>query len=170
MKPIPHGATAVGAPARVIGWARESKPGSSIDMSLKNVVTVSDDSNMPDSSPDSFLQESDDIENIGVSTIHVMEDENYTEANSDKGRKNDYPNFCIFRAISASRKTGQLSYEDLNCVLKNCCSEDEIGEVYMELLRKESKSNISKGGKCFVFSVFDSTRGHQLIDVFFSFL
>lgn len=37
IKPIPHGATAVGAPAKVVGWAIESNPGSLVDNSLKDV-------------------------------------------------------------------------------------------------------------------------------------
>ena len=40
LKPIPHGATAVGAPAKIVGWAKERKPGSSLDMSLNSVLPV----------------------------------------------------------------------------------------------------------------------------------
>ena len=40
LQPIPHGATAVGAPAKVVGRALESKPGSENDTSMRDVVMV----------------------------------------------------------------------------------------------------------------------------------
>lgn len=40
LQPIPHGATAVGAPAKVVGRAKESKPGSENDTSMRDVVMV----------------------------------------------------------------------------------------------------------------------------------
>ena len=41
LQPIPSGATAVGAPAKVVGRAMESKPGTQNDTSMRDVVTVS---------------------------------------------------------------------------------------------------------------------------------
>eukprot|EP00559_Dactyliosolen_fragilissimus_P003297 CAMPEP_0184872678 /NCGR_PEP_ID=MMETSP0580-20130426/41426_1 /TAXON_ID=1118495 /ORGANISM="Dactyliosolen fragilissimus" /LENGTH=401 /DNA_ID=CAMNT_0027375509 /DNA_START=283 /DNA_END=1489 /DNA_ORIENTATION=+ len=38
LHPIPKGATAVGAPAKIIGWAKETKPGSVIDNQLSHVT------------------------------------------------------------------------------------------------------------------------------------
>lgn len=38
LRPVPHGATAVGAPAKIIGWAKEHHPGSNIDQLLVDVV------------------------------------------------------------------------------------------------------------------------------------
>merc|ERR1712232_1222228 len=35
---IDDGATALGSPAKVVGWAKEKKPGSCVDASLCNVV------------------------------------------------------------------------------------------------------------------------------------
>lgn len=40
LQPIPHGATAVGAPAKVVGRAKESKPGTENDTSMRDVVMV----------------------------------------------------------------------------------------------------------------------------------
>ena len=40
LKPIPNGATAVGAPAKIIGWAKENRPGSFVDNALKDFVAV----------------------------------------------------------------------------------------------------------------------------------
>jgi len=40
LQPIPHGATAVGAPAKVVGRAMESKPGTENDTSMRDVVMV----------------------------------------------------------------------------------------------------------------------------------
>jgi len=40
LRSVPHGTTAVGVPARVVGWAREKRPGSSVDMRLLDVVTA----------------------------------------------------------------------------------------------------------------------------------
>lgn len=37
LKPIPHGATAVGSPARIIGRCKETNPGSFMDSNLTNV-------------------------------------------------------------------------------------------------------------------------------------
>jgi len=38
--PVPHGATAVGVPARIIGYAQEKRPGSIIDGSLVQVTSL----------------------------------------------------------------------------------------------------------------------------------
>jgi len=51
LKAIPNGATAVGSPARIIGWASERKPGSIVDIAMLNVESgesksTEDDSNI----------------------------------------------------------------------------------------------------------------------------
>jgi len=40
LKPIPHSATAVGAPARIIGFVKEQRPSLSMDTSMKNVIPI----------------------------------------------------------------------------------------------------------------------------------
>jgi serine O-acetyltransferase len=54
LRPVPHGATAVGSPARIIGFAKESKPAEAMDLQLvhthviqfdKSASAISDDDN-----------------------------------------------------------------------------------------------------------------------------
>ncbi len=41
LRPVPGGATAVGVPAKIVGFAKEKRPGSKIDMTLHNVLHTS---------------------------------------------------------------------------------------------------------------------------------
>lgn len=157
LKPIPHGATAVGAPAKVIGWARESRPGSEVDMSLNNIVTVGDPSttstsanSLTDSSSNESLHNgSDDMTGKRTGLVATMKERKDLHEKS-KDRKKLFStaspkSFCIFSMLSQCKKEGQLCYEDFSEVLKDKCSEDEIGEVFMGLLKKNpSTSNVSK--------------------------
>ena len=54
-------------------------------------------------------------------------------------------NMCIFRMFASCQRPETISYRDLNTALKHCCAEDQIGEVYMALLKNDpSKQHVSK--------------------------
>jgi len=38
LRPVPHGATAVGSPAKIVGWAKEKKPGEEVDQIMVDVI------------------------------------------------------------------------------------------------------------------------------------
>ncbi len=174
LKPIPHGATAVGAPAKVIGWARENRPGSDVDNALKDIVapvgTAGNSDITSGSGSSSSLSTTDDNTDISLKLTNDAEssmDELKSIVSFEKERKHEKPsmkhdgksfkrktprssqigyadNMCIFRMFSCSRPEA-ISYRDLSIALENDCSEDQIGEVYMELLKNDpSKQHVSK--------------------------
>ncbi len=192
LKPIPHGVTAVGAPAKIIGWAKENRPGSRVDNALKDIVTVGNDSTsdtdamtVTKSESTSTLSSSNNVGSIlpykGSSEADGnRNDENASASLEEKNasasgleekneesnvlgwrnvgrtvseRRNTSPvscandNMCIFRMFSSSPqlKLEQLSYKELSSVMGKQCSEDQIGEIYMELLKNDpSKRYVSK--------------------------
>jgi hypothetical protein len=178
LKPIPHGATAVGSPAKIIGWAKESKPGSILDTGLSDVVIPGGggDSIDGDNNSSVTLQAAakiaakEDAATAGTtssSTISSLEavSENPAEDGEKNGESKDLEgsdtieqktelrrsscplptgslplkNMCMFRMISCNLNRELVSYANLNEVLGENCTEDEIGEVYMELLKKDPK-------------------------------
>lgn len=165
LNPIPHGATAVGAPAKVIGWAKENRPGSVVDMSLSNVVSIGEgygnasESNSTSSSTEDLTDESNHSLSVVRKNNSMMDltfgnDRNSIDLSSsvisskikrERERTSKLEkNFCVFRTVS-SNVPDALSYKKLRDVLIKNCSEDEIGEVYMELLKQDSsKVYVSK--------------------------
>ena len=72
LKPIPHGATAVGAPAKIIGWARESRPGTVLDLTLLDVVSVGGDNPGTDKDgPDNKSDSQRTSTTVSESTISI---------------------------------------------------------------------------------------------------
>lgn len=123
LKPIPHGATAVGVPGKVIGWAKEAKPGSDVDASLANVdyVTVN---NSP--SPSVEITPSKTQPDIQEETIKAS------------SRNKLDCSLCPYQLISSNRINNDENFVTLQClteILRNeGASEDEIGEIFFELL------------------------------------
>ncbi|KAL3807215.1 hypothetical protein ACHAXA_001543 [Cyclostephanos tholiformis] len=80
LRPIPSGATAVGAPARIIGFtARGERPGSTVDMNLKGVEPLLGDARMG-------LMDATKKSYINVSKI-LRKDTSSTEMDSSGGTK-----------------------------------------------------------------------------------
>ena len=119
LKPIPHLATAVGVPGKIIGWAKEPNPGSEVDVSLTNVDFVPVDDSPPETPPPK-AQSSD--ENNG----HIER----------KKTKLDY-SLCPYQFLSSDR-CNAVCPQTLTEILKNeGASEDQIGEVFMTLLHED---------------------------------
>ncbi len=184
LKPIPHGATAVGAPAKVIGWARENNPGSMVDNSLQNIVEIdasseesatestereflTDDSSTELGEKKSGLAQDVEGENTIKKSSFSKEGVSVNDSEKEKAAQNESEveqllrsdnslggckmlrgggsnSLCVFRRIH-SRRRGELSYSNMYDSLSDFCSEAEIGEVYMELLKQEkSKEHFSR--------------------------
>merc|ERR1712232_421499 len=80
LKPIPQGVTAVGSPARIIGWASEKRPGSTVDITMMNVDRVKSESSNNDSNEIIFV-ENEVANDDKSSTSAVTNNEESPEAN-----------------------------------------------------------------------------------------
>jgi serine O-acetyltransferase len=181
LKPIPHGCTAVGSPARIIGFAQESRPGSSLDNGLSKTVPIGglgvsssgsgsysslssgtkstvptsglDDDDDGDDDEDSDTDDNDDDngndknndngsdENINIETTRIPRDSKVRIAaeesspSSKHARTND-ASICAFRFFRCKGlPCGAISFQCLSKMLSDYCTEEEIGEVYMALLK-----------------------------------
>lgn len=140
LKPIPSGATAVGSPARIIGWSKEDEPGSAVDTQLRNVERRRNDFAANDHDASTISTKSE------TTTSTTDDDDDGTTSADEK----DY--LCPFREMDASRDPKDGAQKSMCPVLLRAvlhqegCSEAEIGEVYFSLLRKSSSpdSGISK--------------------------
>lgn len=175
LKPIPHGATAVGAPAKIIGWAKEKDPGSLMDLSLKNIMiagngfsdswsgrsTVAMQYSDSTSSDDGSSGEEVLNFNDKVTPFHVNDergisnpDQNHSSDDGDgnlvdqlnpgvhkQRRINRSREMCAFRSfVCKNMPEGAICYDSLNDILKEC-SDDEVGEVYMDLMKQNPNLN-----------------------------
>ena len=177
LKPIPHGATAVGAPAKIIGFAKEHKPGSLLDSGFQNVVPIGGlmdntsthgpDSGKPGHHGHGHGHDGDSANRTAstVSSLSANEDSEKSKKKksftrrwkmcrrsrtpSTKGSGSEKPssqrrasvekNICVFRSFCSEKEMGRcggVSYACLHEKLKAHCTEDEIGEVYMTLLKR----------------------------------
>lgn len=148
LKPIPSGATAVGAPAKIIGWALEKKPGSFLDASLSNLVQVGSTKRMLDTSSSSESLSTHKHDNDGDIEDSINDslaaDDSNTESNEETKTACSFNDMCIFRMLSKNNEQGSLTFKQFNNVLGENCTEDEIGEVYMGLLKKNrGKSRVT---------------------------
>ena len=77
LKPIPHGSTAVGAPAKIIGWVKERRPGSVVDMTLSGVVSMGGDNDLSttDESDDSSNRETNTTSSLALSERSISSDD-----------------------------------------------------------------------------------------------
>jgi serine O-acetyltransferase len=157
---IPSGATAVGAPAKIIGRAKEAKPGSTIDEALKQVshlhksessatVTTTDTTSHTSSRSNSSMDSDSDVdEMIPEETEHNDKKEETTNSmevpktihHPTKPHKDTSSNTnccCPFREyvrMSVSAPPGSITI----CVLRRLllpegCTSFEIGEVLFQL-------------------------------------
>lgn len=86
LRPIPSYATAVGAPAKIIGFAREKRAGSEVDITLTNVEPLV--SSKKSSSQESFLSQESSMGSLTSATEATTEDED-EEAVLDDGEDSD---------------------------------------------------------------------------------
>jgi len=151
LKSIPHGCTAVGSPARIIGFAEESRPGSSLDIGLRKTVPIgglgtsgsgsdfSDSSDTKSTVPTSGLDEDiDTSDGESMKTPRVSSTGNVAieESLSSKNKRRNDASICAFRYFRCKGlPCGGISFQCLNKMLFDCCTEEEIGEVYMALLK-----------------------------------
>jgi len=118
LKPIPHMATAVGVPGKVIGWAKEEKPGSEVDVSLKSVDFVPINDSRPETPPPK-----------------AQSTDNNNEQLERKKAKLDC-SLCPYQLISSNKNA--VCSHTLAEILKNeGATEDEIGEVFLSLLHED---------------------------------
>jgi len=80
LRPVPHGTTAVGVPARIVGWAKEKYPGSSVDVRLLDVVSAvgagdEEDGNDDNDQPAPSLQQEDNGEDADSKEEEEHDDE-----------------------------------------------------------------------------------------------
>ena len=109
---------AVGVPGKVIGWAQETKPGSDVDASLTNVNYITIDNSRPTteiSFPKGQSAPPDKIDEHEPCLLDCS--------------------LCPYQLIS-SNNSNAVPLQTLTEILRNeGASEDEIGEVFFDLLR-----------------------------------
>lgn len=156
--PIPSGATAVGAPAKIIGRAKEAKPASTMDEGLQQVsmlhksassstvatastttqttttgtvsVATKQDSIAEEDDKNTGWSDSDNNSNIDEKSNNLMED--------DSADHTDHPSCCCpfrdFVNLAKSAPKGSITI----CILRHMlnpegCSSSDIGEVLFAL-------------------------------------
>lgn len=123
LRPIPDGATAVGAPAKIIGRCSESNPAKEMDRALSHVALLH-------KSKSSSTLSSTDAETT-TSTISEMDD-----SESESG-SNDDDQMCPFREytkLSKRAPPGTITICRLaNLLLPEGCTRDEIGSIFFSL-------------------------------------
>ena len=88
LRPIPSYATAVGAPAKIIGYAKEKRAGSEVDITLTNVEPLVSSKKSP--SQESFLSQESSMGSLTSATEATTEDEDEDEeAVLDDGDESD---------------------------------------------------------------------------------
>jgi hypothetical protein len=123
LRAIPAGATAVGAPAKIIGRALEKNPGSSMDRTLSNVALLRHKSSHDSSSTSTTEEETSSSEDG---------DDGVTGGNSHNNN-----NCCPFRTYTRMSKRappGTITICSLRKMLMpEGCSQDEIGSLFFSL-------------------------------------
>lgn len=97
LRPVPTGATAVGVPAKIVGWSKEKRPASTVDMQLLGVIqagtepldsrssSMTDDTSLLDSSSGTDLKIYNRIESTSNNDINeTKEDLSSTDGEKPK--------------------------------------------------------------------------------------
>mmetsp|Transcript_17496 Transcript_17496/g.38240 ORF Transcript_17496/g.38240 Transcript_17496/m.38240 type:complete len:573 (+) Transcript_17496:201-1919(+) len=82
LRPIPSGATAVGAPAKIIGFAKEEKPGSDVDLALDEVEPL------VKRNSSSLLSQESSMGSFTSATVATTEDESGEDDDDDGNGSN----------------------------------------------------------------------------------
>mmetsp|Transcript_2856 Transcript_2856/g.4252 ORF Transcript_2856/g.4252 Transcript_2856/m.4252 type:complete len:540 (+) Transcript_2856:68-1687(+) len=177
LRPIPSGATAVGAPAKIIGFAKEAKPGSKIDLTLSSVeplIQKDSDSSTGSLTSETEAMTEDDNDNDNPSDTAESRQKQFNKEKGSDGlmtaaedtesmppgcrewvvpKSNDSCNFCPFRALTNKKPTslppGALNQQTVSQILlQEGCTEDEIGEVFFALLKCTSPKSKERRSFC----------------------
>lgn len=158
LRDIPAGATAVGAPAKIIGKARESSPGSDMDETLENV---------------SLLHKSKSLLKLTSSSRSTSTTESETETEDDEegvdGR-------CPWREYVRMAKIAPKGSVTI-CTLKNLllpegCTPMEFGLVLLELDEKNVgyvyKDVLQRNGVAAIVkhTALDKARAQAIVDAY----
>jgi len=108
LRPIPSYATAVGAPAKIIGFAKEKRAGSDCDVTLTNVEPLVSSRKMP--SQESFLSQESSMGSI-TSTTEATTDEDEV-AGLDEGELSDAPSDNVQKGSDEDRDEDEDDDED----------------------------------------------------------
>ncbi len=140
LKHIPQGVTAVGAPAKIIGFAKESKPGSSVDVSLDSIVRIGGlDYGTDRTAPYEVSESSQE------GLVRTKKDGRFAPFFFGRKPKHQLSKFdatsptSVFRSFRCRKglPKGAISYECLHEILSCHCSEDEIGEIFLSMLKMD---------------------------------
>ncbi|CAB9507922.1 Serine acetyltransferase [Seminavis robusta] len=154
--PIPSGATAVGAPAKIIGRVKESKPGSTVDEMLQNVSLLHKSESSGTVATASLTGSSSVTSDRGLDIDHDEEnhqiipeenggnghaDKKSTNNNNSSDSSNETNSVCPFReyvTMARSAPPGSITICALRRLLyPEGCSMFEIGGVLMQLDTKD---------------------------------
>mmetsp|Transcript_2801 Transcript_2801/g.3132 ORF Transcript_2801/g.3132 Transcript_2801/m.3132 type:complete len:600 (+) Transcript_2801:394-2193(+) len=116
LRPVPHGTTAVGVPARIVGWAKEKYPGSSVDVRLLDVVSAvgagdEEDGNDDNDQPAPSLQQED---------------------NGEDGKTVSTESLTTFTSFPSSQSSDQLSSSTSEADSKEEEEHDDEAELQSE--------------------------------------
>lgn len=141
LKPIPHGSTAVGAPARIIGWAKEKRPGSSVDITMLNVSLKQGKSSSSLGFKSTSTESTEDLTEETKSSNEIDADD-VKSVILDENDSDEEDFFCPFKDIVkhvASKGNSiceQVKVRSLFSLMKKeNCSDSECGEVFCALLQ-----------------------------------
>ena len=146
LTPIPHGATAVGSPAKIIGFAKEPKPGSSVDNTLNSIVPIggldsdTDSSGMVTASSDGSFSEIENQPKKERRLAKLKLAPFFSNRKPHNGECDANKSMCAFRSFRCKKgiPRGAVSYKCLHEALGDySVPEDAIGEVYMSLLKMD---------------------------------
>ena len=166
LRSIPDGATAVGVPAKIIGKASETKPGSDMDETLNHVTL--------------FRNKSSDLPSmVTTSTTTTASDSERgyeSEPATSVETEEEYDPTCPYREYAAMAKRappGSFTMHTLHRLLaKEGCKAVEIGSTFFAL-DEENKGYISmeefhdRGYDCIVSKTnIQAHRVKEIMDVF----
>ena len=141
LKPIPQGSTAVGAPARIIGWAKEKRPGSSVDIAMLDVSLKQAKNSTSLGYKTTSTASTEDL-TVETRSSDGVDVEEFKSVSLDASDSDEEDFFCPFKDIvkyNASKGNSiceqvQVRYL-FSLMKKENCSDSECGEVFCALLK-----------------------------------
>lgn len=143
LRAIPPGATAVGAPAKILGHATESRPGSELDETLQRVSLLhkSKSAIRMRSNQESFLGHVTSFSTTSSSSEEVVgiddDDDDHDDNDNDDNNRMNNGNVCPFRnylRMSMTAPIGTITISSLSKILKPLgCTHNEIGSAFFAL-------------------------------------
>uniref|UniRef100_A0A7S2WQ32 serine O-acetyltransferase n=1 Tax=Eucampia antarctica TaxID=49252 RepID=A0A7S2WQ32_9STRA len=134
LRPVPSGATAVGVPAKIVGWAKEKRPGSTVDMQLLDVIhagteteisqpsSMTDDNILDSSGDPSFNPVSNMLDSFSKTNINeISKDETSIVAVTKNHDNNDNLN-----SVKTEMSTSKLKIESVSPKNKICTQKRQL--------------------------------------------